>query len=61
MGETKQVAEDIVRNAGYTVVRLGNVYGSSGSVVPLWKEQIARGEPVTITDPDGKRVKRYGK
>lgn len=49
MGKTKQQAEEIVREAGFTTVRLGNVYGSSGSVVPLWKEQIAAGEPVTIT------------
>lgn len=50
MGATKQTAEQIVRMADYTVVRLGNVRGSSGSVLPLWKEQIANGEPVTITD-----------
>lgn len=55
MGFTKQTAETIVRNAGYTVVRLGNVRGSSGSVLPLWKEQIAKGEPVTITDPEATR------
>ncbi len=51
MGETKQEAEKIVRDAGYTVIRLGNVRGSSGSVLTLWREQIAKGEPVTITDP----------
>lgn len=50
MGATKQTAEQIVRMADYTVVRLGNVRGSSGSVLPLWKEQIANGEPITITD-----------
>lgn len=55
MGWTKQQAEDIVRQANYTTVRLGNVYGSSGSVVPLWKEQIAAGEPVTITHPNATR------
>ena len=56
MGRTKQAAEFIVREAGYTTIRLGNVYGSSGSAVPVWKEQIARGLPVTITHP---AVERY--
>lgn len=55
MGETKRLAEEIVREANYTTVRLGNVYGSSGSVVPLWREQIAAGKPVTITHPDATR------
>lgn len=55
MGRTKQRAEKIVRDANYTVVRLGNVRGSSGSVLPLWKEQIAKGEAVTITDPGATR------
>lgn len=55
MGSTKQQAEEIVRAANYTVVRLGNVWGSSGSVVPLWQEQISEGKPVTITDPGALR------
>lgn len=55
MGATKQRAEETVRAAGYTVVRLGNIRGSSGSVLPLWREQVAAGEPVTITDPDATR------
>lgn len=55
MGVTKQRAEEIVRKANYTTVRLGNVYGSSGSVIPLWQEQIAAGEPVTITHPGATR------
>lgn len=55
MGSTKRQAEAIVRDYNYTTVRLGNVYGSSGSVVPLWKEQIAAGEPVTITHPNATR------
>jgi len=61
MGASKRIAElamltphaDAMRKS---VVRLGNVLGSSGSVVPLFLRQIARGGPVTVTDPD---VRRY--
>lgn len=62
MGATKRWAEFIVAQkaaeaeaAGtgqrFTAVRFGNVLGSNGSVVPLFKEQIAKGGPVTLTDP----------
>ena len=66
MGATKRFAELILQalSAGFgsthhtrfTMVRFGNVLGSSGSVVPLFKEQIARGGPVTVTD---ERIIRY--
>lgn len=51
MGATKMLAESVARSRGCNVVRYGNVVGSRGSIVPLFREQIARGEPITITDP----------
>lgn len=63
MGATKRWAELVVRQMAiearakpekqvFCAVRFGNVIGSNGSVVPLFKQQIAKGGPVTITDPD---------
>ena len=62
MGATKRMCELIVqsmRNNGVTkigAVRFGNVLGSNGSVIPLFKEQIRNGGPVTVTDPE---ITRY--
>ena len=60
MGCCKRITELLVQNQdwGKTVactVRFGNVIGSRGSVVPLFKDQIARGGPITLTHPDIKR------
>jgi len=57
-GATKRLAEMIVLGAArgsqsaFTVVRFGNVLGSRGSIIPIFKQQIANGGPVTITHPD---------
>jgi FlaA1/EpsC-like NDP-sugar epimerase len=57
-GATKRLAEMIVLDAAqkhgraFTVVRFGNVLGSRGSIIPIFKNQIANGGPVTITHPD---------
>jgi FlaA1/EpsC-like NDP-sugar epimerase len=62
MGASKRLAELMVRQAAnrsgraYVAVRFGNVLGSRGSVVPIFKEQIERGGPVTVTHFD---VQRY--
>lgn len=63
MGATKRVAELLVQKAAVseyrtecTIVRFGNVLDSAGSVLPLWREQLAKGGPITITDP---RCERY--
>lgn len=57
MGATKRLAELICSTAGpkFKAVRFGNVLGSNGSVIPLFKRQIAAGGPVTVTHPEIRR------
>ena len=62
MGASKRLAEILCKKiqnkngTQFVTVRFGNVLGSSGSVIPLFKEQIAKGGPVTVTDPE---ITRY--
>lgn len=58
MGQSKGLAETMVRNSGkgFVAVRFGNVLDSRGSLLPIWRRQHEAGEPLTITD---ERMERY--
>jgi FlaA1/EpsC-like NDP-sugar epimerase len=61
MGATKRIGEEIMKimnqrnTTKFISVRFGNVMGSRGSVIPLFKEQLKRGGPITVTHPEMKR------
>ncbi|HEX3127346.1 MAG TPA: nucleoside-diphosphate sugar epimerase/dehydratase [Thermoanaerobaculia bacterium] len=58
MGASKRIAELVIQDLDqrfdtrYVAVRFGNVMGSAGSVIPIFREQVSRGGPVTVTHPD---------
>lgn len=51
MGASKFLAEAITASYGFNSVRYGNVIGSRGSIIPVWRAAMARGDPIRITDP----------
>ena len=62
MGASKRLCEKYIQNFSlsspntkFSIVRFGNVLGSSGSVVPIFQDQIKNGGPVTVTDPNMER------
>lgn len=51
MGASKFMAEAVTTSYGFNVVRYGNVLGSRGSILPVWRDAMAKGDPVLVTDP----------
>lgn len=52
MGATKMLAESVCTNWGFNIVRYGNVIGSRGSIVPIFRQMVSEGRPITLTDPE---------
>lgn len=51
-GYTKAIGESLAKYYNFSITRCGNIMGSSGSVIPVWEDQISKNKPLTITNPE---------